>query len=150
MMMPDANYLSIPFAPAARLEVDMQFREMGRRIQCIRTLRRGEQIIIATIPRDSVQIPPGADMAGLTAAERTALEAWLIARAERQAREQADAIIAGMPHALREMIRSLEQGTVRTRRGSRPVRLRARVVRDSVRGAQRLIAEIQRISGRTI
>lgn len=63
----------------------MQFREQARKIQCIRTvydksIGRGRQVVVATLPRWSTGTPPDDVMAKLTEGEREQLTDLLAKR----------------------------------------------------------------------
>lgn len=71
----------------------MQFRVQGKKIQCIRAVydpqaKRSRQTMIASFDRWSDRIPADGT-AGLTDLERSELQAWLDARAEKSRAETA-------------------------------------------------------------
>ncbi len=127
----------------------MQFRTMGRKIQCIRTLRRGKQVIVTTFPRDSTQPPPATDLPALTEDEHAQLVAWLAAREDRARTEKADAIVLGAAKAIREVADAIKDVSpaLAGRRDGRDVNLHATIVRNIIAATMRLMKETRKAGG---
>ena len=127
----------------------MQFRTMGRKIQCIRTIRRGEQVIVATFPRNSTQPPARADLPALTEAEHEQLVIWLAEREDRLRTERADALVLGAAKAIREVAAAIKDisPALAGRRDGRDVNLHASIVRGIVAAAMRLMKETRKAGG---
>ena len=127
----------------------MQFRTMGRKIQCIRTLRRGKQIIVTSFPRNSVQAPPASDLPALTSAEHAQLVAWLTEREDRLRTERADAIVSCAAKAIREMSAAIKDisPALAGRRDGRDVNLHATIVRGILAASMRLMKEVRKAGG---
>lgn len=74
----------------------MQFREQGRKVQCIRVhydpeLGRSRQTVVASFDRSVVRDLPSEVVALLTADEREAAEKWMLRRRRRtEAKEAAE------------------------------------------------------------
>lgn len=85
MRIADYLHMLIDFHPFNREGITMQFREQARKIQCIRTvydksIGRGRQVVVATLPRWSTGTPPDDVMAKLTEGEREQLTDLLAKR----------------------------------------------------------------------
>lgn len=97
----------------------MQFREQGRKVQCIRSTydpatKRSHQKVIASIDR-YVSVAPGDVLELLDAQEQSDLAAWLKARQERQdASHRATALrLAGYSlDSLAAAVRVADAGTI--------------------------------------